>query len=191
MHKITGITLACLLIIGASPVVGYDDPDMMGFFFDPVAETFCLSAELNSSLTGYIALLNPSMDAIGGFEVGYDLDGSAMVLGTTFTNPQCVDVGQPGNHIVGFGSPQTCSQVTILATLSLLYLDPASSPVEITLHGTSPASIDPAWPTLLLTDDSLVTTGVIKPFNTFSATINGSCGEVDDSTWDGVKSLYR
>lgn len=191
MLRLLTITLILTAGAGGAPAFGSDDPDMMGFFFDPGAETFCLAAELNANLTGYIALTHPTMDAIGGFEVGYDLTGSALVLTTTFSNPQSLDVGRPGNHIVGFGAPLACSEVTVLATLSLLYLDPSARPVEITLHGTTPSSLDPALPTVLLTDDSLQSTGVIRPFNTFSATINGSCGEVDDATWDRVKSLYR
>lgn len=193
MKKLVVLLMVSLIASSAFAVVD-PDPDMVGMYFDPMADTYCFTAAPYATVIAYMILTNPTMDAIGGFELGYHFTGAAMVLSTTFTNPQALNVGGPDNMIVGFGSPQVCSEATVLATLSVLYMDTTMGPVYFYLTGTEPSSIDPTLPTLLMTDDSLVTAGLSTLPGTAGATINGICGDIvdtEDASWDGVKSLYR
>lgn len=193
MKKLLVLMLALVVASSAFAVV---DPDTnsVGFYTDMTADTVKIeSAAPYSQHMVYAMLTMPAFGELFGFELGYDLVGSAIVLDAAFANPQALDVGGPGNHIVGFGAPSTCTDATLLVTLTVLYTDTAMGPVTLTLKGTEPSSIDPMLPTLLLANGELITGGD----STDIGNVNLSINDVEDivatepATFDSVKSLYR
>lgn len=194
MKKLLVLVLA-MAFAGSAFAIVDEDPNMVGMYFDMTADNYCADAAAYATIPAYLILTNPDFDALYGFEVGYETEGGAInVLSTTFANPQALDVGQPGNHIVGFGAPTTCEPATLLATLSVLYMETAGAPVYFTLTGTEPSSNDMGLPTLLLAGGELITAGYSTIDGMYVATINGVCEDIvatDEITFDGVKSLYR
>ncbi len=171
------------------------DPDMMGLYFDETADLNCTTEVAPYAIIpGYFIMTNPSNDSIGGFEFGYDVEGSAMILSIVFP-PSSLDVGGGGtNHIVGLGEPLETTEATILATISILYMDAAMGPVHFTLHGSTPSSIDPMLPTILYGQGELMSLGTSTTPGAYTAVINGVCEDVvdtEETTFDSLKSLYR
>ncbi len=193
MKKLIVLLMAMLIATSAFAIVDPDD-NMMGFYFDTEADFPCVSGvNAYDTIPMYLVMTNMVADELYGFEVGYTIEGSAMVLSTTFDNPSVIDVGEAGNHIVGFGSPTVTAPVTFLATLSVMYMDTALEAVGFTMHGTIPSSIDPAYPVILLADGELLSVG-LSAESGYGAEINGApCSVVatDDVSFDGIKSLYR
>lgn len=186
--------LLSLLVASSAFAVMDEDPNTLGMYFDMNANSNCVQgiAPYNS-VDMYVILTNPEMPSVGGFEFGYTVDGNVIVLTTVFSG-QALDVGGPGNHIVGLGAPLMTSEATVLATMSLLYSDTTMAPVYFSLHGTEPSSIDPALPTLLFGQGELMTLGTSTLPGTFNATINGVCEDVvatEETSLDALKSLYR
>lgn len=180
------------LAAGPAPAVVDPDPDCVGLYFDPDADLNCVSAVPYSTIKGYLVLTHPTMDAICGYEVGCDFTGQAMVLSLTFPSGVIPIEHFFDNLIMTFGQPLACTEATVLVTASILYMDTTLGPLEFFLHGTTPSSLDPALPSLLLPDLSIVSTGLSTPPGTACAVINGECVVADEAvTWDGIKSLYR
>ncbi len=192
MKKLVVLFMAMMIATSAFAIVDPDD-NMMGFYFDTEADNPCATVPAFTTVPMYLVMTNMTSDALYGFEVGYTIEGNAMVLSTEFDNPSIIDVGQPGNHIVGFGSPTMTAPVTFLATLSVMNMDAALGTIGFTMHGTNPSSMDPAYPVILLAGGELLSVG-LSAENGYGAEINGAeCGVVatDDVSFDGIKSLYR
>lgn len=193
MKKLLVLVLT-MAIAGSAFAVVDPDANSVGFYADMDADVVgIMDAAPYSTHNVYAMLTMPSFGELYGFELGYDTVGSAVVLSTTFANPQALDVGGPGNHIVGFGGPTTCTEATLLMTLSVLYTDAEMGPVTMTLTGTEPSSIDPMLPTLLLADGELMTGGDSTDIGNVNFDINGveDIVATDSATFGTVKSLYR
>jgi hypothetical protein len=192
MKKLLVLVLTMALAGSAFAVVD-TDANSLGFYADLTADTVVIqNAAPYSTQTVYVILANPNFDGLWGIEFGYDIVGSAIVLSTTWANPQALDVGSPGNHIVGFGNPSATTEATLVATLSVLYSATDGTPMEMTLTGTEPSSIDPLLPTLLLQDGVLVSSGDSTDIGNVNFSINGEAPvATDHMTIDAVKSLYR
>ena len=139
----------------------------------------------------YLVITNLQADAIYGFEAGYMLEGLGMILSIQFANPQAIDVG---NFIVGFGVPTMAGAngVTLLVTMTVMYMDINMGPLNFTLSGSTPSSLDPAYPVIFLENGVLLSMGLSAEFGP-AAQINGGCTVVstDNVNFDHVKSLYR
>lgn len=187
----------CIMLVAFSSMAAIETGDnMMGFYFDEEADLpFTYNAPYGSIHTMYLVLINPTFNNLYGFEFGYSINGVTFILSTTYTNPQTIDVGSAGNHIVGFGAPTPMLSINILATLTMIYMDPsACEPVEFTMSGTSPSSINPLYPTLVLEDSELISAGVSSwpGFGDITSAIYGDCTVGTTSTsFDSLKSLYR
>jgi hypothetical protein len=193
MKKLLVLILA-MAIAGSAFAVVDPDANSVGFYSDMTADTVTImEAAPYSTHNVYAILTMPAFDELYGFELGYDTVGSAIVLSSTFANPQALDVGGPGNHIVGFGAPTACTEATLLMTLSVLYTDTAMGPVTMTLTGTEPSSINPLLPTLLLANGELITGGDSTDIGNVNFGINGveEIVATEPATFDSVKSLYR
>ncbi len=192
MKKLVVLLMVMVMATSAFAIV---DPDTnsMGFYFDTEADMPC-----NDAVTPYatvpvaLTLVNPDFDALYGFEAGYHLEGPAQVLSVEFLNPQALNVGSNTNMIVGFGSPTVTSPITTVAIVNVLYLSTTNEPVDFMLHGTTPSSIDPAYPVFLLADGVLISGGM-STVDGPNAQINGGCLVVatEEMSFDSVKSLYR
>jgi hypothetical protein len=68
----------------------------------------------------------------------------------------------------------------------------ASDPSFLVIHGSEPSSLDPAYPTLLLAGEEIMSTALHSESRPIANLVNGRCGFEDEGrTWDGVKTLYR
>ncbi len=192
MKKLIVLLMVIFVATSAFAIVD-EDPNSMGFYFDTEADVPCVEgATAYSSHTMFLVMTNPDFDNLFGFEAGYDIVGEANVLGLAFTNPQALNVGTPSNMIVGFGSPTVTSPITTVAVLEVLYMSTTGDPLEFYLHGTTPSSIDPAYPVFLLADGVLLQGGM-SVVDGPTAQINGGCTVVatESMSFDNVKSLYR
>jgi hypothetical protein len=190
MKKLLVLVLAMTIASSALAVVD-PDPNSLGFYMDLTADMVEVQdAAPNSTHMVYCILTNPTFDNLFGIEYGYDATaGSAFVLGTTFANPQALDVGSAGNHIVGFGAPTPTTEATLISTMTVLFLGPVW---EVTLTGTEPSSLDPALPTLLLPNSVLQSSGDSTDIGNVNFSIMGVTPVATETvTFDSVKSLYR
>jgi len=190
----TAILLISLLLL-ASSVFAIIEPgdNMMGFYFDNDFDSTTITEVPSFTLqTMYLVLVHPTFDYLYGFEFGYSIDGPGLILSTVYTNPNIIDVGSSGNHIVGFGDPSPMSEASILATLGIIYTDPdGCEPLFFHLHGTYPSSINPLFPTMLLADGELFATGV-SDWGGFTSAVFGDCTvSTTSKSLDEIKSLYR
>lgn len=197
--------LAALTLLAPAPGSAYDN--ILGIMFtDPAA--YSVDNPLVSYTTGtavglvqaYVVLINPSVGAVYGYEMGFTTGGGAhLVVSYQSAGPNPIDVGGGlGNHIVGFAGPMaiTPGGATLLGTINVFYQD--VTPVTITLAGTSPSSLLGEWagyPAILGPSDLIVIGGTSTAFGEVTGVINSADGSeivaTDEVSWDSVKSLYR
>lgn len=190
--KIASITLLILALLTSAALAVIDEDDnVIGLYFDTDGNTDCLeSVSPNSQVPCYIILTHPTFSELNGFELGFDYGSELIHLGTTLAVSDALNVGSDGNLVVGFGSPLYTDEATMLATLNMMYLDPAGTPTTLTLHGSNPSSLDAAYPSVLLDDGVIISTGLHDSHMNFQ--MNGICGFEDQAKeWGGVKSLFR
>jgi len=164
----------------------------VGLYFDESADIYCVGGvAAYDYVTMYLILANPSFDSLYGWECGIDLVGDAMVISRQFYTLVCFP-GPPNNMIIGYGTPYPTTIATPLVALEILYMDPDLGSVDFYVHGTTPSSINPDYPTMLTSDGELIMSG-ISVVEGPAAQINGDCTVVatDRISFDSVKSLYR
>ncbi len=192
MKKLIVLLMVMVMATSAFAIVDPDD-DMMGLYFDMNADNpEVMGALPYSTNVMYLVITNPSFDALYGFEAGYTMEGPGQVLSTVFANPQALNVGTADNMIVGYGSPSVTTPVTLLATISVLYMSSTNEAVSFTLHGTNPSSVDPMYPVVLLANGIESGYG-LSAADGPAAGINlvESVVATDEVTFGGIKSLYR
>jgi hypothetical protein len=96
------------------------------------------------------------------------------------------------NLIVGLWTPYPTSIATPLVAINLIYMGTDNGPIDFFVHGTTPSSMNPDYPTLLTSDGELVMGG-ISVVEGPAAQINGGCQVVatENISFDSIKSLYR
>lgn len=183
-----------MVLIGtsASAIINPGD-NVIGPYFNDTADLDCLEGVgMNSQFPIYIILTNPTFGEIYGFELGLDYGSDLILVDNSFTNSEALNVGSGNEFIVGFGSPTYTQEATLLMTISMLFLGTVDSPSLFSIRGSSPSSLDPAYPSVLLADDELQSTSLHSEYRPYNFLINGQCSFDDEETsWDGVKSLYR
>jgi hypothetical protein len=190
MKKMLIFLMAMLIATSASAITN-PDPDIMGYYFDLDADYDCVDGitPYSANLL-FLILTNPTSDAIYGFEAGYTMEGEGMVLSVEFANPQVINVGTNDNIIAGFGEPTLTVPATLILTLNVMYMDPGYGALMIFLHGTTPSSLDPLYPTLLLEGGVLQSVGV-NNFGWATAQFNNCVMATETQSFDSLKSLYR
>ena len=191
MNKVLLFLISALLLAGVALAVIDEDGNVIGMYFDTDGDSDCLEAvSANSQVPCYIVLTKPTFSDLYGFELGFQYGSELIHLGTTFANSQALNLGSDGNLVVGFGSPTYTSDATLLATLNMMYSDMSNSPTTLTLSGSDPRSLDPAYPSVLLAGGEIISTGLHESALGFQ--MNGSCSfENSLAAWGEVKSLYR
>ncbi len=191
MFKTILLLLGAMLMASAAAAVIDEDDNIIGLYFDTDADSDCLEAVSPlSQVPCYIILTNPTFSDLHGFELGFEYGSELLHLGTTLACSEAINVGSDDNLIVGFGSPTSTETATLLATLDMMYIDMSSTPATLTLHGSDPSSLDPSYPTVLLSDGELVSTGLHS--SAFPHQMNGVCAYVDEpAAWSDVKSMFR
>ncbi len=188
------ISVALMLILGM-PALAQVDQNYLGLYFDTLGDQNCLEVSTVTPyvpMNLYLLLMNPDFDSLYGFEAGLTIEGPVLILSVDFAVDEALNVGTNDNMIVGYGVPQTTSQATLLATFSLLYSSVSMEPVCFRLHGTTPSSIDPQYPTLLLADGVLMMAGVDPgPYGDCTAMIGECVSATEECTFESLKALYR
>ena len=188
MKKLLVLVLAMTIASSAFAVV---DPDTnsLGFYGDLTADTVEMTATMYSSVNVYLIMTHPDFVTLHGIEYGYEMVGTAMVGNPGFSVP-VVDIGTPGNHIVGFSTPIPTSEATVVSTTSFFLM---SDTLSLTLTGVVPSSIDnPMQAAVVGPNSSLFGLGDSTGFGNVNFLINAT-GVVatENVTFDAVKSLYR
>ena len=193
------IFVIVVTVFMASCAFAVIDPgeNSVGLYFDENANIYC-QGDIGpfETVHMYLILANPTFDSLYGWECGVEMVGNAVFLGFQF-HPGYM--GWPpdsfNNMIVGYGSPYPTTEATPLVRLSFLYTDSLFEPVTFFVHGTTPSSIDPEFPTLLtwVDNEPLLIRANLSVEEGPAAQINGDCMVVatENLSFDSVKSLYR
>ncbi len=191
------VALALVSLLAASAFAGLDpDPDMMGLYFDDMGMTVCTTANFIDHVPAYILYTNPTIATTRGFECGITVVGRTNTSVSVTYPTAATDVGAADgntfNYIAGYAAPMPTSEVTVLATLDIFYLD--TNPLDFFLGPATPSS-DPngMYPMVMLDDFSLMTVGTSTDGGV-SAQINApECMVVDneDASFGAVKALFR
>lgn len=194
MKKLLLLISVSILVLGAGLAQA---GDTMGLYFDLAGQSSCLDATTLAPFTIidlYLLLLNPTYPELLGFEVGMTIEGPGTMLAANIANPQFIDVGSPGNHVIGFGEPMILEEVNHLITFEIMYTSTTQESVCFILHGSEPSSVDPLYPTALYNGEVLVPLGIEYYYENCSAIIDPDLCDIvstDSATWDSLKSLYR
>jgi len=123
--RMKNILLVTLLLLPLAPALAdFDDPNVMGMFFS--------GTEFSDATTGihtpgapfnaYIVVLNPEVEAIGGYEVGISISDPTVFVLSTMGPDKWANEGDSLNQIVRFGTPVVVvDSAAILCTVQLLY----------------------------------------------------------------------
>ena len=153
MKKLLALTLVVMVAGGA--LAQSSEDNMMGMFF---AEPF-ISENTNfentfSPFNAYNVLLGPTVETVGGYELGISMPAEVFVLGVTGPNGW-TNFGSNLNHLCGYQTPlPVVDGGTVLSTLNMLYTgtdiiyigfgpsDPASIPgVPVIANGADPEDL--------------------------------------------------
>jgi len=149
MKKFLMLATSLFLVFGVS-VAQAQDSDNMGLYFDLYGQDSCIDSDNLAPYTMldlHLLLMNPTYPELLGFEMGMTIDGPAMLLAANIANPQFIDVGSIGNHVIGFAEPMVLEPVNHLATFEIMYTSSDSEAVCFILHGSEPSSVNPLYPT--------------------------------------------
>lgn len=191
------LMLVSLSILVLSAGFAQAQNDMMGLFFDEYGQSNCLLASWiapYSTVELHLVLMEPSFDDLYGFEAGISVDGPVTLISVVMENANYIDIGSPGNHIVGFGTPAVMEYSNALATFTYMYMSTSNEDVCFKLHGSNPSSINPLYPTLLLADSEMQMVDVGNVYEDCSAFISDwfcNVTATEETTWDSLKTLYR
>jgi hypothetical protein len=178
----------CLtLLLPVAAPAGAED-NMLGLYFDPDANLFCLDdVTPYQILSMHLILTNPTGAALLGFEVGCEMAGGGQVFGYAVIPGGSITMKPWDNLIHGLSEPYPVSAVTVLVTYDVLYL---SGPLSFTLQGSNPSSLNPASPALVYEDGVFLGANQGPP-----ARVNdGPCNVVistEQKSLGAIKSLYR
>jgi hypothetical protein len=189
------ITIACVISVllvfsqaGAETNTVYD---FMGLYFDTNADMFCLDSVAPYTVHNiYLALGNPTAEAIQGLRAGVGMDGSALFLSSTIPGDITItDEYVEIDYI--WPDPIPTSPVTILVTFGVFYMAVDGSPVDFYL-GDLGDPID-GFPSYMLPDGTWVEAQLTEyALGNLVAYINTGCVTPTEAfTFDSLKSLYR
>ena len=200
-------TVLALLLVGLMATSAFavldPEPNMMGLYFDPSADSNCLTVGASSPFFVYVCVTNPTAGAIDAYEFGYEFEvpagfeTSIFRLATTIAAGAAngVDVGISGplggDVIVGLATPLPGGEVVVVHAFQYMLLAPMA--VDIFLGDSSTPSLPGGLPVIQEAGGDLMTVGTSTGGPSIPvASINGECVvAVESNTWGGVKSLYR
>jgi hypothetical protein len=187
-----GALCFCLWLAAAlaGPGLAHDDNTMGMFFsasdFDDEARNLQTSA---SPFQAYVVLLEPSVNTVGGYEVGIEFSESLVfVLGVNGPNGW-TNFGGDLNHLVGYVTPLPVhGEGSVLCTMQMLYTQDRH--VEIHFGPSDPASL-PGVPVIADGSDAtrLIGCAVLGPGG-HVASLNRPAPITDEAKWSSVKSLF-
>jgi hypothetical protein len=211
MKKLVFLLTLSLFVSGSALAAADPTPNGIGIYFDPNATSNCSNAAVYTSVNAYLIATNLTQGGLSGWEA------TLLVNPTTFPAGLTLDIGGGALNVltapvfqVGLSPSRFGPNVTLL-TITTFYL---GGPIVLgiapcqpsSFQGTNPGYADPYAPEILvkLTPASNVpwtlpiymgsNPGPISTANGFVvAGVNASpCPvAVENSTWGGVKDLYK
>lgn len=184
------LMIALLTLLAGSALAQGAGEDMIGLFFDFPCDGYNTNhVSTGAPFDAYIALLNPSVDSVGGYELKITFDpADIFVLGADGPN-NWTNFGDNLNHLVGYGVPLPVEGDCVhLATVHLLYT--GVDMVNIHFGPSEPSSI-PGFP--VISDGANPDILIACPCTTADcivATINGDPVSTEQRSWSSLKSLF-
>ena len=142
----TLLTMALVLIMAGSAFAQLDNS--IGVFF---SDTELTEANTNADpaastpFAGYIALLMPTQQSVGGYEVSLTVPATVLALSVTGPNGW-TNFGDNFNHLAGYQTPLPTPADAVLCTYSFLSLDGGAG--EMYMGASEPSSVDGAGPAI-------------------------------------------
>ncbi len=189
------MTIVALVMLMATPVLAFFDstPNTIGIYLDADAEEVCVQGlvEGNTEFTFYMIITNPTFSTMEGFVAGYTFDGVAGVNSAVLADPNAIDDGFLGEHIVHFDSPMPTSDSNLLMTLSATYQDFEYGSARLRLHNI-PLNKSLNAPFVFLSGGESLDLNLSYEEG-ITIRINADCGSVatEKQSMGGIKSLYR
>lgn len=195
------LTIALILVATAASAQFIENS--MGMFFsetDFITDFTNWDTDPATPFDGYVVLVNPTMAAIGAYEVGIEIsDPAVFILGVTgpggWTN-----FGDNLNHLCGYTTPlPSMTDGVVLSTMTMLYS--GSQTVEIDFGPSAPSSVDDLGPAVAdgISPEILYVCNYTSGPNGggLAATLNGDgvygggCPAVESCSYSAVKGLFR
>lgn len=202
---VLAITIAAMAIGGTAIADTY--MDNIGVYTDVEGTNTCIAdvATLGANYVqpAYVVLTKATNTTIKGFECKLLLDGPLELLGYTFPDPAAINVGSAPVFIVGYSEvlPIVNRTFVLMNTfIRVTTVNPAvwgGNEANVYITELDFPSIPEELPAYLTGDEVLVpmyqSTGTeSNPAMIF--VLEGMCPDVvstDQTSWDGLKSLYR
>jgi hypothetical protein len=198
MKKLVVLLMVSLMATSAFAVID-PDPDMVGVYFEPAANTNGFAATVNVPFHAYVVLTRPTSN-VNGFEGSYRVVPQPGMEALMFRLGQAlpagaVDLGTStnflaGNFFYGLAAPITASEAVVLVDWTFMLL--AAQTVEIFLGPSPTPSIPNGLPAYeaggFIKSLGLSTGGVDIPV----ARVNGMGPvAIENESFGNVKALFR
>jgi hypothetical protein len=185
------LALALVVMVAGGALAQTTEDNMMGMFFaEPFVSETTNHVNTFAPFPGYVVLLNPTVESVGGYEVGISMPATVFVLGVTGPNGW-TNFGSATNHLAGYQVPLPVAEGgTVLSTLNMLYT--GTDIIYIGFGEATPPSI-PGVPVIAngANPDDLIACNLTSDGG-FVATINGpGVIATEDYSLTGVKALFE
>jgi hypothetical protein len=141
------LVLGLVAVMASVALAQSSEENMMGLFFSDTEFTDETTNHINTfaPFNGYVVLLNPTVETVGGYELGISFtDPAPFVLSVTGPN-DWTNFGSPTNHIVGYQVPVPVEgDGVVLATVNMLQTSAALT--EISFGPSTPSSFNGEGP---------------------------------------------
>lgn len=121
MKKLLALTL--LVMVAGGALAQTSEDNMMGMFFaEPfVDENTNIDPSPGTPFNGFVVILNPTVESIGGYELGVGVPAGVLALGLTGPNG-FTNFGSNFNHLAGYQTPvPVMDGGTVLSTFNFFY----------------------------------------------------------------------
>jgi hypothetical protein len=202
----------CTLIALVFPTIGAAQSPIngVGVFFDQNSQVNCLTSGLDSLMTAYLVLFEPSdVSGVGGWQGRLTSDVGVSVFNVILSGQGVLNIGSGDDYIVGLGVPLPWDDMILLASFSVYASAPGGIYFDSLSNGELPAYIggepEPVLTTMWLMYGSGAepSASICMPecptANAVPPLVGGSVWDfgaerpstATGCTWGGVKALYR
>jgi hypothetical protein len=165
----------------------YNAPDFTG-----TTRASEMGVTINTQVTVYIVMTGCPIESVSAFECLLTFESGSLIIGTSYPT-DAINVSQPPEFIVGFGSPLGVTDgVVSFAELTVLYL--GATDEKIYLNPTTQPSIPGAMAYVNGMDDS----DLREMFPSSGDFANPAFGinfepmvATEDASWTDVKNMFR
>ncbi len=192
MEYRTTLLLICFVCMTAgASATAQDDANLIGIYFDDQGTINTVQVPNGQGATAYLAITNAEASSIAGWECSVVFE-NGMITDTEYSGNH-INIDTPPNYVVGLQSPIPTADVTVLASLNMLFFGETYMAVDGAPDTVAPDGL----PQYVDGDDF---NNVIVCYNTTGYNNDGvpnPCAGVNKvfgstvQTWSGIKSLYQ